>query len=220
MRKDKDQAIALRKEGKSYNEIVAVLGISKATLWAWFHDIDWSSDVKITNTNKVMKIHRERLFLMNRARSDSLTLRYKDARTEAEQEFLQHRKNPLFVGALMLYMGEGDKVLDNGAVRITNSDAAVLRIFLRFLVDICNIPKTKVHAWILAYPDMSPETFMPYWEKAIGLPKESFFKTQIIQGRHKTKRLHYGVGTVTIGHKRLKVKILCWIELLCNDLIS
>ena len=46
MRKDKDRAIALRKTGKSYNEIQETLGIAKSTLTSWFKNQKWSQAVK------------------------------------------------------------------------------------------------------------------------------------------------------------------------------
>lgn len=41
----------------------------------------------------------------------------------------------------------------------------------------------------------------------------NFIKPTIINGRHKTRRLAYGVCTVSITNKYLKRKLLTWIDL-------
>jgi len=51
-----------------------------------------------------------------------------------------------------------------------------------------------------------------FWEKATA-SKVSFVKTQIIIGRHPTKRLQTGICMVSTRNKYLKIKILEWIDL-------
>ena len=46
MRKDKNLAIKLRKQGYSYNQINDKLGISKSTLSYWLRDIKISSQAQ------------------------------------------------------------------------------------------------------------------------------------------------------------------------------
>ena len=42
----REQATALRRQGKSYREITATTGIPKSTLHEWFHLLGWSQRIK------------------------------------------------------------------------------------------------------------------------------------------------------------------------------
>ena len=75
-----------------------------------------------------------------------------------------------------------------------------------------------MRAWVLLCPDLSIDECLIFWSQKINLTKANFYKSQVIEGKHKTKKLHYGVGTLIIGDKRLKVQILEWIGLLCQNL--
>ena len=118
----------------------------------------------------------------------------------------------------MLYLGEGDKTNANNLVRIANIDFYVLKIFLKFLVSFCGVSKNKIRFWVLLYPDLDLKECEGKWQKELNFNKENFYKAQRIKGRHKTKRLIYGVGNIILGNKRLKIKILKWIDLLSKDL--
>lgn len=218
MRKDREQAVALRKEGKTYSKISRALGISKGTLSEWFRGRGWSEKVKRRNLYLAAARMREHITRMNALRATQLMRRYEDAKIEAGREFEQRKNEQLFIAALMLYVGEGDKSTANNMVRITNVEPRVLRIFYSFVKKYCPAEKEKVRAWILLYPDLDPQVCHNYWSHELGLSSKNFYKAQVIQGRHKTKKLHYGVGTITIGNKRLKVKILRWIDLVCKNI--
>jgi hypothetical protein len=118
----------------------------------------------------------------------------------------------------MLYIGEGDKSKDNPRVRIGNIDVNVLSIFIKFLERYCLIPREKVRFWLLAYPDTDTNLALDWWSKKLNLTKNQLYKTQIIEGRHKTRKLLYGVGNIILSSRVLKVKILKWIDLISEDL--
>ncbi len=220
MRKDKEIAIKLRSSGKTYTEISRELGILKGTLSGWFCGLEWSDTAKKLNSLNANTKARAHMIQMNILRKEKLTAGYELMKVTAENEFSLFATDPHFIAALMLYLGEGDKSLKTGMVRITNTDPAVLRIFTIFLEKFCAIKKERLRAWILLYPDLNENDCKKYWSQALLLPHENFYKSQTIQGKHKTKRLHYGVGTIIIGDKRLKVKILRWIELLSEQLTN
>lgn len=218
MRNDKKHAVKLRRSGKSYLEISKIVGVPKSTLAGWFKNEEWSNKMKQKNLYTASIKARKHMIRMNGLRAVQLAQRYVDAKNEADKEFERHSTTPLFTAALMLYLGEGDKSMDNNLVRITNVDPAVLRIFYLFVKRYCTEDEKRVRAWILLYPDLNPQICHEYWSRELGLSLQNFYKAQVIKGKHKTKKLHYGVGTITIGCKRLKVKILRWIELSCKKL--
>jgi len=210
---EKTGALFLRKKGKSYQEIANLLKISKSTVSLWLKDINWSQDIKKQLISKSKIDSRERMIRLAVVRKKELDKHYLTAKKEATREFIKIKENKLFITAISLYWGEGDKVFKNGIVRISNIDGKVLKIFNDFLQQICLIDIEKIRAGILLYPDLNSKKCLKFWSKEIKISEERFFKSTVIQGRHKTKKLGNGVCIVSVHNKYLKKKILTWLEL-------
>lgn len=211
MRGDKREAINLRRQGKSYREIGVALNIPKSTISEWFKDIDWSKIIKDKLILKANLEAKEKIKKLNIGRSlarkklDDLALK------ESREEFVKLSNNPLFVAGIMLYWGEGDKNIKN-PIRLTNTDPRMVNVYVKFLIEILKIDPTKIRLGLITYPDNSEKDCKTFWEKATA-SKVSFVKTQIIIGRHPTKRLQTGICMVSTRNKYLKIKILEWIDL-------
>ncbi len=219
MRKDKMGAVEMRKSGKSYNDIVSALRIPKSTLSGWFSTIDWSRELRQRLQKDRQSGHVIRLQELNKLRGAHLARAYEEARTEAKTEFDTLKYNPLFIAGIMLYWGEGDK-LTKYAVTLTNSDPALIRLYVFFLENICRIPKEKIKAHILIYPDLNEETCRLYWASRSHISLSRFMKSTVIQGKQKARPLKYGVCMVVISSTYLKVKILEWLRLLPEELMN
>ena len=217
MRKDKTQAFESRKFGRSYNEIRAKLGVPKSTLSGWLKDADWSEKIKSTLIEKSKKYSSIRMRKLTAIRGKHLEQAYKEARNEAKEEFEYLKLYPLFIAGLTIYWGEGDK-LNKHFVRIANVDPIMIRSFVNFLLKVCSIPKNKVRASILIYPDLEAISCVDYWSKKSGLPKQNFIKCITIKGRHKTKKLEHGVCNIYISSTYFKEKMLVWLSLLSKEL--
>ena len=206
----KNQALGLRKSGKSYKEIANLLAISKSTISAWFKDINWSQDIKNQLIEKSKESSRKRLTHLNIERRNALDKHYAQAEQEAIKEFVDLKKETLFITAISLYWGEGDKIFKNGIVRISNVDEKVLKVFNDFLQKVCNVSVENIRAGMLLYPDLNSEKCLEFWSKEIKIAKDRFFKSTVIKGRHKTRKLGYGVCIVSVHSKYLKKKILVY----------
>lgn len=211
------KALDLRRGGKSYNEISKTLHLHKSTLAYWFKSIEWSQDVKEQLEKKAREASSIRLSHLMKLRKVEWEKTYEDARNEAVKEFAALKSNPLFVAGVMLYWGEGDKVFKNGNTRIGNTDPEMLRLYNNFLQGVCNLDVERIRAWILVYPDNNTQECLNFWSDRINLPLERFYKPISIKGRHKTRRLHWGICTLSVGSKRFKAKMLKWIELFKNE---
>ncbi len=218
MRKDKKYIFDLRKTGKTYTEISILTGVSKATLSVWFKNNSWAKEVLNQHLSQEAILHR--VTLMNLARSKKMVDHYAQIRKKASEKFSKYKNDPIFVAGLMLYLGEGDKNLKLNPVRISNVDFNVLKIFISFSKLYLDIPIERIKCWLLLYPDLDKSTCEEKWQKELGLTPNNFYKSQIIQGRHKTKRLIYGVGNIIIGSKYLKVEVIELIRLLSEYLLQ
>lgn len=213
MRKDKEKAFELRRSGKSYKQIVAELGIPIATLSGWFKQETWSYEIKNRLAAKASLANPEKLLLMNKATREKWQKIHQGWQEEAVKEFSKFKDNKLFLAGLMLYWGEGDKVLKNCIVRLGNSEPEMIRIFNLFLVKSLKISPDKISAWLLLYPDLVDSVQKKFWSKTTGLPLDQFKKSIYIKGRHPTKRLSYGVCYISVNSRELKEKVLKWLEL-------
>jgi len=119
----------------------------------------------------------------------------------------------------MIYWGEGNKASRNRC-GIANTEPAMIKVFMNFLFNVCGIAKEKTKAWILLYPDLNEKICKDYWIQNTGLKHSDFTKSIIIKGKHKTKKLNYGVCNFGANSAYLKCKILVWINLLAKDLAN
>ncbi|HMQ01628.1 MAG TPA: hypothetical protein PKD79_00965 [Candidatus Doudnabacteria bacterium] len=213
----KEKAIALRKKGKSYNDISTTLLIPKSTLSGWLKNKQWSKAIKSKLTKSSAKFHKNRLIELNKVKRAGLEKIYMDAELEAAKEFIELKWFPLFVSGISIYWGEGDKI-NKYFVRVSNTDSTMLKVFVKFLLEICGVQKDKIKSYILIYPDLKEKPVLDYWSKALEIPLENFNKCVRIQGRHKVNRLNYGVCTVYVSSTYLKRKINIWLKLIGNDL--
>ncbi len=217
MRKDKNKAIELRKQNKSYNEIRQILGVSKSTLAAWFKNDPMSKKVKVILTKQNSENSRQRIKNLIKTNNIRWEKWREAARQEAKIDFKSLFKNPLFITGLMLYWGEGDSKSGN-PVRLSNTDPRMIRLYIKFLTKSLNISKKSIKIALILYPDLSENECIKFWAKITGIEKSQFYKTQFIKGKHPTKKLSHGVCMVTCGNRQLKEKFIVWIDLLSKTL--
>ena len=219
MRKDKEIATNMRRQGKSYQEIHGALKVPLSTLSDWFSEIGWSKDVAKKLAAKVQVQHTVRLVKLDKIRGQHLARAYEEARGEAKEDLEILKYNPLFIAGLMLYWGEGDKAT-KAQVRLANTDPGLIKLFAFFLRKVCNIPANKIGVHILTYPDIDDKANRQYWSDVSGIAPEKFLKSVHIQGRHKTRRLGHGVCSVYVSSTYFKAKMLEWLKLLPEELMN
>src|SRR3989344_34778 len=154
MRKDREKATELRKEGRSYKEISRILNIPTATLCGWFKDLGWSIEIRNRLGAKASFSYPEKLELMVAATKKKFALLHEEYRQEAIREFKLKKNDPLFIAGVMLYWGEGDKNVNNSLVRLTNLGLGMIRSFYLFLVNSMGVPREKIVVSLLLYPDL------------------------------------------------------------------
>lgn len=206
MRKDKLEAFKLRKEGKNYREIKEILGIPKGTLSFWFKNFDWSSD--LSKLNHTFNYSTEKIRLMHEARAKQLKELYELALVEAHKDFQGCKKEALFAAGLMVYAGEGDHSVNNNLVRLANTNPDVITVFRSFLEKYYPEMHKKIRISILLYPDLNDEKCLQWWSDSLKITRDSFHKPVHIIGRHKARRLQYGVASLIISNKFFKTKLL------------
>ena len=217
MRLDKEKAFELRRKGRSYKQIQAELNISLSILSNWFRDLNWSKKIKSRLASEASSRNSYKLELMQKARRKQLDLLYEMARQEAKVEYGELHNNPLFIAGLMIYWGEGDKMAKSRC-GIANTEPLMIKVFSRFLQEICQINRQEIKIWLLLYPDLHDSICKKYWQEASGLSETNFAKSVIIQGKSSIRRLHYGVCNIAIYNRYFKEKMLAWLQLSAREL--
>lgn len=199
----------------SYGAISKRLGVSKGTLSYWLKDLDWSSQIR--DQNHQANRTPEKILRMQEARRSKFVGAPDAARQAARDDFQKFKGDPLFAAGLMLYLSQGDRSTGNSHVRLSGADPYPIMVFKRFLDTYCAEYGSKLRFSVLLYPNLNEKRCLEWWSALTGLGLEKALKSQVIQGRSASKKLLYGVATLTISSKFLKAKLLQWIELASKE---
>lgn len=127
---------------------------------------------------------------------------------------LSYEENKLFGLGLGIYWGEGEKV-SRHQLRVTNTDPDILKTYIRFLLEICQIKREKITYSIICFNDTSPKDALSYWSKELEISDKKFGKIVQIppQGKGTYKRKNKtGICTVTVSNVKLKMWIMGELE--------
>jgi len=120
----------------------------------------------------------------------------------------------LFGLGIGLYWGEGTKA-NTGAVRLGNSDPALIKAFIKFLDQIYEVDKNRLKFGLQIFTDIDPLGAIAFWSKALGVSKKQFYKPYITlsirNGTYKTRSKN-GVLTLYMGNTRLRNILVGEIE--------
>lgn len=216
MRKDRDEAIALRQSGNTYNEIRRRLGVPKSTLSAWFREEKWSNDIAIENARRASQGGAIRLAVLNAVKGNQLKRVYEEAHQDAFVDFQELRYHPLFIAGLMIYWAHGDKT-SSSRISVSSMDPSVIRLFKMFLLKVCSINRTKAQLLIGEYVATEAE-IKAYWMRNAGISEADFLKTVRTKQKKAWNKPYFGVCNLMTNSAYLKNKIFRWIELFVRDL--
>lgn len=107
---------------------------------------------------------------------------------------------------LGLYWGEGTKA-NKYAVRLGNTDPALLNMFIRFLVELFGVDKKHLHFGLQIFTDIDTKVALEYWTDELGVNPSQFYKPTVTKsgsiGSYHQKSI-YGVVTVYFHNKKLR----------------
>jgi len=181
-------------KGESVPEIAKILKYSehKINYWLAKHGIPKRSI-------------SEAIYLKNNPNGDPFQLQTPKDLEEAK----------LFGLGLGLYWGEGNK-LNKNAVRLGNSNPALLKTFIRFLVKFFCIDIKDLKFHLHLFSDIDIDESYNYWMKELEIDRNQFYRPTITKtgklGTYRNKS-RYGVLTIYYGNTKLRNML---IDLLTN----
>jgi len=199
----------LRRQGKSYSEILRQISVSKGTLSLWLRDVE------LTETQK------KRLFVTLRQQNvQRLAKRKREEKKRRIATILQGAKkeidtllcNPLFLSGAMLYWAEGDKSEQVEAVKFSNSDPQMIALMMRWFRKICRVQEQKFRIALHIHELHNENSIKNYWSRITNIPLNQFHKTQIKQSTigHRKNYLYNGTCSIRISDKDLFRRIHGW----------
>ena len=183
----KDFAIELRKGGYSYSEIQKFCPVSKSTLSYWFRNIKLSEPqllrLKKRRIEGAQKGSRAKILKTSKAIQEIQKTSVKDIGKISKRE--------LWLMGVVLYwrerlLNKNDSDLKKG-VRFTSSDPYLIKLFLKWLVDVGGIKNEEISFDIFIEKDNKNllEETVNYWADITGFSKANFSRYYILK---KTKR--------------------------------
>src|SRR3989344_2365832 len=170
---DKEKAIRLRTQGKSYSEIKKVLNISKGTLSGWLNDMPLSAEqIRLLRDLNPRRIEHFRE-TMRKKREVRMEIAYQ----KVAKDIGRLSKRDRFIAGFYLYWGEGIKS-GRGNVGIANTDPAVIRSFIRWM-KVLGISKDRMYVRLHLYKDMDIGREMRFWSQEIQMPLDQFRKPYV-----------------------------------------
>jgi transposase-like protein len=200
-----------REEGASIKEIARRTGAAQSSISRWVRDIELTEDqreaLRIAAYNGHVK-----------GRTMNIQLR-REARAMAQEEgrMLAGNVDPLFVAGCMLYWAEGGK--DRNQIKFTNSDPAMVAVFVRFLRTYWNLRDRHIRLTCNLFADHVEQQrqIEQFWLDVAKLPCESLCKSTVnVYSKYSKKkrqnRLPYGTCRITVSRTRIVQSIFGAIQ--------
>ena len=159
----------------------------------------------LEKNNIVLRNMSEAGFLAHQRRFNKFSCKIKKDLIKKERE--------LMIAGVMLYWAEGWKK-DSTSVAFSNSDPEMIKLFLKFLREICNVYENRIRLPLHFYEDQDEKGLKVFWSKVTDIPLERFSKSYMhkSKGGSYKKKSKYGTVSLRYNDKKLLKEILQQID--------
>ncbi len=222
---EKEKAITLRKQGKTYNEILELIPVAKSTLSGWLKDVGLSKPQKQRLTEK-----KHAAQLRGGAQRHLMRIRETfEIHTPAIKEVGTISRRELLLIGVALYWAEGSKAKTwspSVGVKFVNSDPYMVAVFVRWLIDIYNVSSEDIV--LSLYVHTNHKARLPeiknFWLLHIGLSEQQlpyvYFKKHnpLTKRRNVQNSTYYGLMAVRVRRStNLNRRIQGWTRGICEN---
>ena len=216
---EKENAIKLRKQGKTYTDILRAIPVARSTLALWLKEV------------KLSKPERQRFTEAKRLASLRGGQVKRQQRIEKQSKiFLEARSNikslasyELFLIGIVLYWAEGTKEKEyypGSQLQFSNMDPKIIRVFLAWLKKVCKISKNMIIFNIFLHQTHRNrvEQVREYWANQTGFPVTSFAivywkNNKLKTNRRNVEESYHGVLKIKVRRSSdLVRKVAGWSE--------
>lgn len=201
----KNRAIELRKQAKSYSEILKEIPVAKSTLSEWFVNVGLSKRQKqmLTERRKAAQARGWAARRSKRLRIQSEII------NSAKKEIGSISNRELLLIGTSLYWAEGSKEKEyrpGSRLQFSNSDWMMVKAFMVFLIKILGVKIDDIDLDLYVHENRRDdvEKMRVFWSNRLALPLEKLSRVYFKKGNPKTIR--YNSGATYVGLVRLTVK--------------
>lgn len=206
----KNQAIKMRRSGKSYNEISKVTGVAKSTLNYWFKEFPPSKHQSPEEYAKRWKKIQQLGALANKRKREK---EIEEIIRECQKEVKSYPLKNLQVRKAILsslYWAEGAKSPASCGVRFANTDPELMLLFLTLLRSCYPINEKRLRVRLHLHYYHKIKATKLFWANLLNIPLNQFQKIYT-KKRSISKRFRknfMGICMVRYDDTNLKHKIM------------
>ena len=189
-RRRRERAIALRRQGLSYKQILKIVRCSSSSLSLWLRDIP------LTELQKAGLRRRKQESIERTARKlhENRLAREAAIRREASEQMGTVSDRDLFIAGVVAYAAEGSKNKPwRGPIRVSfvNSDPGMIRLFLRWL-DLVGVQRESLTFRLAIHEKADIDGALAFWSDVVGVPSSAFLRITLKRHNPRTKRKMVG----------------------------
>ncbi len=212
---EKEKAIALRKKGLSYKEILKEVVVAKSSLSLWLKDLPLTKDEK-----QVLKKRKDSNISLGRIRSAAQNRKNRQDReqiflVEAKNAFNKYEDEPLFHSGIALYWAEGAKRSD--MFLFMNSDVEMIETMLLWLEKYTEYRRSEIGFRLFLHEPFLHDTWETWWAKKLNVQLTQFKKTIVKPSGLKVKKRPNYKGCLRVEvprSGRLLITTKFWMNML------
>ncbi|MFD8999079.1 hypothetical protein [Streptomyces abikoensis] len=182
------RARELRLAGKTYDEIVAELGVAKSSVSLWVRDLP-----KPPKTVRQMREMAETRWAPHRR---ARAIKQIETKLEAAYDIGRMSERELFLVGVGLYWSEGTKSKahrPSERVTFVNSDPEMIRLYLAWL-RLLGVEQSRLRFHLMIHESADVTGAEAFWEDVVGAGVGIFGKTTLKKHNPKTIRKNVGEG--------------------------
>jgi predicted transcriptional regulator len=198
------KARAMREQGLDYNRIAAELGVSKSSVSLWVRDLPRPPGLSYEECRKRSAEGVRRYWAAQRTIREA---KREVLRALAASQIGQMNDREILIAGAIAYWCEGAKNRHgrwNDRVIFTNSDPALIRLFLRFL-DAVGVERSSVIYCVQIHESANIEAAQRFWLDVTEADPAQYRRPTLKKHNPRTRRKNTGEGY----HGCLRVDVRC-----------
>ncbi|MFP8959887.1 hypothetical protein ACLIYP_04820 [Streptomyces nanhaiensis] len=182
----KERARALRRAGRTYDEIVAELGVSKSSVSLWARDLP----------RPQRRVEHARMMAEARwaPHRRAVAIRRQQTKLAAANEIHPMTDRELFMVGVGLYWAEGSKSKPHRVqetVVFVNSDPSMIEVYLAWLA-LLGVEPERLRFHVMIHESADVAAAERYWADLVGVDVAALGKTTLKKHNPKTVRKNTG----------------------------
>lgn len=212
---ERNKVIALRKQGKTFGEILREVSVSRGSLSYWLRGVTLTP-MQLSRIKYKNEIIKDKFIKFNELRKIQAGQEKESIVNNAIREVSPLSLKELKLVGIALYWAEGYKGRACRGVEFTNADPAMIRLMMRWFREICSVRETQFRIRLQLHKTKDIAKIQDYWAEITQVPLVQFTKPYIKTSPTSKKKvgnlIPCGTCNIRISDIRLITKIKGWIE--------